>query len=136
MSAADERKSIGDLFKAEWADRLPVAWPNMKFEPPAEAAWCRFSIVQAEARQIEIGGINNEARAEGRVFVQVFVPVGTGDKVARQHCDVAANIFKTHKTLTTPEGCVRFRRPVIRDIGAAGAHYQFNVAIPYLYDTL
>lgn len=108
----------------------------MKFVPPTEAAWARFSIVQAEAAQIEIGGINNQSRREGMVFVQVFVPKDTGDSAARGHCDVAAQIFMSNSQITTDDGRVIFRKPVIRDIGATGAHYQFNVAIPYLYDTL
>lgn len=136
MSAVDERSLIGQHFKTGWANRLPVAWPNTKFEPP-ETSWVRFEIVQADADRIEFGGTVSTRRAEGRVFVQVFVPLGTGDAEARAHCDAVAAIFKANNgQQSSTDGRVIFREPVVRGIGTSGAHYQTNVSIPYQYDSL
>lgn len=138
MSAVDMRAAVGALLSSNWneATHGPIAWPNMTFTPEPTLTFIKFSMSSAQTDQIEFGADNATVRDTGRVFVQVFVPVGKGDKRARELCDILAKLFKDNKQLTTPVGRIIFRRANIKDIGASGPHYQFNVSIPYLYDTI
>lgn len=136
MSAVIERESIGALFNTQWAGRTGIAWPNMTFNPDPQQAYVKFSIVQANADDLEVGSVAQK-RASGRVFVQVFVPEGSGDNEARVLCDAAVAAFTgPNRVMTTADGRIMFRQPTVRDIGASKPHYQYNVSIPYLYDTL
>lgn len=138
MSATTERGVIGKMFSDGWGNRTRVSWPNDKFEPQPGEAFVRFSIMQADTEQIEIGGVRNMVRAVGRVFLLVHVPKHTGDAVARGHADAIAALFDANKELTTPAGDGRFlfRKATTREIGAGDTHYLMNVSVPYLYDTL
>ena len=136
MSAVIEREAIGALFNSQWAGRTAIAWPNMTLTPEPTQSYVKFSIVQGNADDLEVGSVSQK-RATGRVFIQVFVPEGSGDHGARVLCDAAVAAFTgANRVLTTTDGRILFRQPTVRDIGASKPHYQYNVSIPYLYDTL
>lgn len=135
MSEVDLRSSLGELFKAGWGTRTPISWPNMKFEPKPEEAYVKFSIAGGETGQLEFGGENATVRDQGRVFVQVMVPLLSGDKKARELADAVKSIFAAQRQITTTEGRILLRRASSKPIGAVGTHDQTNVSIPYLYDT-
>lgn len=136
MSSVALRQMVGAPFDLFWSGRTRVAWPNAEFEPEPTEEFIKFSMsAAADTEQLEFGANNCTVRETGRMFVQVFVPTGTGDMRARELADTVAEFVKAHPQLTSAAGRLILRRATIKDIGAAGAHYQINVATPYLYDT-
>lgn len=137
MSAELERSIVGTLFEADWvASDAAILWPNVGSEPGPEDSFVRVSIARGEDDRLEFGADNCTVRSYGRVFVQVFVPAGSGDLEARRLCDKAATIFKTNSQISAQDGRMIFRTPSIKAIGTSGAHYQMNVSVPYLFDTI
>lgn len=133
---ASERKAIGQTFKTEWVvgvdPRTPIAYPNKAFTPP-DSAWVRLAIVNGETLRLSLGP-NGEHRWAGIVYVQVFVPQGSGDGEARSLADEAAKIFRDRALATDDGGSITFRSPSIQQIGPDGRWWQLNVICPYQRD--
>ena len=128
MSYSAERSELRDKFDTEWADRIPVDWPNIAFDQPSPPApWCRFRISGGERWRTTFGSHKNNYRNVGLIFIQIFVPVDTGDDEAFQRADEAAEIFRSWGGTN-----IQCRTPVIKEIGADGSgYYQVNVTIPF-----
>lgn len=145
MSTEAERIAIGTLFNTEWGTTTPISWPNRDFTPPVSQEWVRFSVVPADAFKIEIGSGNNQTRTVGLVFVQVFVPVGSGDGRAGELASLAIEVFADKDIQVfdpadgvTVVGRVMFRSPTARSIGIEGEsiYYQLSVSVPYVRDSV
>ena len=72
---------------------VPVAWPNTTFtKPNPPAPWLSVDITSHILGPVELaGGVWQE---EGTLFVDVFVPVGTGSAGARTLAKAVSNIFR------------------------------------------
>ena len=60
--------------------------------PSPSASWIRFSIVNGGAYLPEIG--SRMADELGRAIAQIFVPIGTGDALARQIANSVRNVLQ------------------------------------------
>lgn len=138
MSSVEERSAIGTLFNVNWGSTTPVAWPGVKFTPPEDDNWVRLVFGQFDAFHVEMGPTNAQERAVGLIIVQVFTPLGRGDKTALELADQVTQIFRYNKRVAAGEGDVRFRAPIVGQGGvdAEGLYYQVNVSIPYAHDSV
>jgi hypothetical protein len=139
MSFADDANAIRSRFATEWPPlrpTVPVAYDNAAFDPAADARdadgdpapWVRLTIIPGDGFQASLG-TPRVWRSTGLVTVQVFVPLGQGDGLARELADDVAGLFRG----VSLSGLI-FRAPSLTRIGADGAWYQINVATPYQAD--
>ncbi len=134
----DVRRALALHFETGWQDeaggaRTPVAWPNVSFSPPADAAWVRFTLLPAEARRHLITGQRETGqRITGLVVIQVFTPAGAGDGEAMTLAGVAGDLWTERRIEALPGRDPLFTFvPEIRVIGAAREWFQVNVTIPF-----
>lgn len=133
MTAAFEREAVGTVLQ-NWA-ATPISWPNRDFTPPESSEWIAVSIRAGDSQQIEIGSPTITHRHSGLVYVQIFSPIGKGDKAALDIADQIAALFRRYRQSVTNGGIV-FRTPTIRAVGVDGAFFQVNVSVPYVRDFL
>lgn len=132
MSYADERDAICSRFEAHWASRTPLAWPNRGFAVPPEREWIRLTILDGDTRQVSIGSPGaNIHRHSGVIVIQVFVPIDSGTRTARDLADQAAAIFRNQRF----DG-IRCDVPSVREIGPDGVWFQVNMSCPFRRDEL
>lgn len=96
MASALKAAQIAILtrFKSQWADRTPVAWPNVSFTPPEEGPWVRLDIVWGDAEPSTMGQSGGKRNTiPGVVFVNVFAPIGKGRGAINAEADAARNVF-------------------------------------------
>lgn len=121
--------AIEQHFRAGWAGRTPVHWPDdPDFEPPKDlSAWVRFSSQEGAGTRLTIG---RPARFQwtGLVVVQVFTLAGRGPGPSARLCDAVASIFGDRHLL---EHDIKFGAPDAPVIGRSGAWFQRNVRTPY-----
>lgn len=117
---------------------VPVAWPNVEFDPSrqfdssTQLGWITFTVLTAGAYQASSSGSVVRRRTTGLIEVQVFVPGGSGDRVAIQIADdvIAALSIKTVDGVVIGTA---YPTPVgLTDEG----FYQVNITTEYRYDTL
>jgi hypothetical protein len=133
MSYESQNTELKTRFTTVWANRTPRDMPNMKFSLPSPPApWVRFRISGGDAKRLTIGGGTNWHRNAGIIFVQLFVPIETGDAVITQYADVICDMFR--------DWCgtnITCRTPVVKEVGPDGSGYfQVNVNIPFHRDEL
>lgn len=134
MSYAAQHAAIRERFNDQWADRTPVAWPNVDFTPPNNAAWCRLSINDGDSEHRSMGGDTNIHRHFGTVFVMCFAPVAGGDAASLSNADFACGIFRGWEH--TSSGVYFRRPPFVRSLGIDGEKwYQVNVSARFERDT-
>lgn len=134
MSYEAEHNALRARFEAEWGVTTPIAWMNANFKPTDDAAYVRFIIINADAKQVCFGDAINLYRFPGMVMVQIFTPISKGDKEALQLADQAANIFRNWSDVSTG---IRFLvPPTAKTIGTERNWHQVNVLTPYTRDTL
>lgn len=81
-------------FKTEWADRTPVAWPNVVSTPPEAGPWVRFDIVWGDAEATTMGPAGKMRNTiPGVVFVNVFAAPGKGRGVLNDTADDVRDVF-------------------------------------------
>lgn len=133
MSYTNEFSDLCAAFDRPWNKRIPVSWPNVNFTVPSPAEpWCRFTILNGDASRMSIGapGLNRTVHP-GRVVVQVFVPRGRGEVLARRYADDAAAIFRTLKLSN-----YRFFPPAVAQVSSTvnDDWYQVNMTCPFQRD--
>lgn len=71
----------------------PIAWPNVTFKKPNPVApWLAVECTSHTLDPVELsGGVWQE---EGTLYVDVFVPAGTGTDTARTIAKNVSNIFR------------------------------------------
>lgn len=87
---AAEGATIRARFATLWTT-TDIAWPNRQYTPVQGTAWVRLTIRNASAEQFALLG---QRRSLGVVLVEIYLPDGTGDGVARTHSDSICNIFR------------------------------------------
>jgi hypothetical protein len=123
------REEFNKKFRVQYPDYGRV-FENVAFTPSDNTPWVRLTLREGEANLSAFGGGKNNYRHPGNVQAQVFVPVGTGDGLAREIADFIASIFRG-KRLSS----IRFfNAPYINTIGPDGDWFQVNVICPFEYD--
>jgi hypothetical protein len=130
---------VADIFETPNAEirklllrwtRTPIAWDGLNmgaFTPPTGAPWIRPSITDVSADQRSFGkaGLTHQV---GILFIQVFVPLGSGETQLLQYLRELAGIFRGAKV-----GGLVFREPERRIIGPDEAWYQGNLEVVFDY---
>tara|TARA_Y100001937_G_scaffold108328_1_gene151900 strand:- start:732 stop:1145 length:414 start_codon:yes stop_codon:yes gene_type:complete len=111
---------------------LPIAWPNIDYNPSEGTSWARVTILGGESRIASIGIVGSRRyRAVGTVSIQIFVPSGQGANVGLA---IADDIAAALRGVTT-SGVV-LMATTISPVGRDGAYYQINTSTPFRYDTI
>jgi hypothetical protein len=110
----------------------PTEFPNEPFTKPSPATiWARFTIIDGDELQMDIGDINKTFRATGILAIQLFSPLNIGEIDFLQKADTLADVFRNWCGAT-----VTCRAASVRRVGADGfGWYQINVLVPFKVDT-
>lgn len=140
-TAVDE---MSKLFWEAWEPTgNPVHWPGVAFNvpgtdnsfiPPQDSPWARFAVLHATGGQRSLTGLGNKKKwgREGTLWVQIFVPIGSGLSTAYQ---LAKIVTDAYEGVSTPS-CVWFRNARINEVGATGGYEQLNVRVDFTYDEI
>lgn len=130
MNFSQAEAAVRAHFNTEWDGLTPIAWPDVRFVPPA-GTWVRFTMKNTDGRQASIGNPGaNRFRRTGLVSIQVFQPENKASKDARTKADVAADIF-----IANGLSGFLFKNVNAKDIGPDGSGwYQWNVTAEFQYD--
>lgn len=131
MSNAAELLAIEDRFKNQWAAATPIAYENVAFVPPSNAAWVRLSVLQASSQQQTLGASNALHRTVGVIIVSIFTPKNAGGKAAATLADNAAAIFRNKQF-----SGITCRSPYKQTLGQSGDYHQVNVSVDYYRDDI
>jgi hypothetical protein len=130
---------VADIFETSEAEirklllrwtRTPIAWDGLNnagtFTPPTGAPWIRPSITDVSADQRSFGpaGLVHQV---GILFVQVFVPLGSGKNELLQYLKELGGIFKGKV------GRLTFQQSERRIIGPDESWYQGNLEVVFDY---
>lgn len=121
-----ERATCESLFATGWGSTTPIDYENVPFTAPSAAPWVRIVIRPGPAVTGGTTGSTALNVTTGRVWVQVFVPEGTGTDKARQLADSAASIFGHQRS-----NGLLFLTPEFTAVGVANGYFQYNVSVPY-----
>ena len=150
MAVADYQAAseiIIERFKTQWdithpevsgARDVPVAWPNVQFDPSTQFdqstqdGWVRLTILITDAFPASSSGAKVRQRTVGLVGVQVFTPLGTGDRVAAGIADDVVSALQ----FTTLDGVVIGAATPLPVGTTSEGNYQINVTARFRYDTL
>lgn len=112
---------------------LPIAWPNVKFTPPANQKYLRAVFVPNEASRFLIDS-DGEHQHVGLLQVSVYwtkIAVG-GDQPAREVAALVAAHFTADLKLNSGSVIVRItKRPDVRDLIIEDAAVQIPVMIDW-----
>lgn len=131
MNFDAERISIESRFASLWQSE-DISFENISFKPPRDIQGAALPFVRISIRNsasftdaIAAGSVVNQHT--GRIWVQVFVPEGTGTALARQLADQAAVVFDNARF-----NGIKCYAAEIKSVGNDGlGYYQLNVSIPY-----
>jgi len=110
---------------------LPTQYDNTTtFSRPENGRWARITVKEGEQRQVSIGS-TKRYRKIGILTVQVFTPIGQGDKDARVVADYIAERFRC-----VDDADVHFNTPHMEVIGRTEKWWQVNVTCPFYADDI
>lgn len=126
--------AIKKHFAEQWADRTPVAYDDVAFSIPSDAAWLRLTIQHGMGYQASVGSPgSNQFRREGLVTVQIFTPEGGGAIAAYELADAVTPIFQR---LGRVDG-IAFKDVRLNEVGNRSAGwYHVNIKAEFEYDTI
>jgi hypothetical protein len=125
--------SVYQEFRKKYVEvcSLPTEYPNEEFTRP-NSLWARFTVIEGEEQQLDIGSELKTFRTPGLLIVQLFAPLNSGSIGILSQADVIADAFRNWggPTLTC-------RAATVKEIGNDGyGYYQVNVTVPFHIDEL
>lgn len=133
MSYAAERTAIMTRWHTEWTaahPTIPYAHGNARLDPKADRPWLRITILSGESRQTSFGaGDRGQHRHIGLISIEVFVPLGSGEAVARSLLDTATDIFRTAEF-----SGILCRGPTLAPGQTTPNYYKISATIPFQRD--
>lgn len=121
MTVTADIIALSDRFLSEWNDLTPVAMEGLPALPEQDDAWVRFTIRPGRQNHGNLGRLYEQ---QGRVWLQVFVPVAEGDGLAYELADRFIEIFRSYR-----EGNLICSTPDMNVVGEDGNWLQVNVSI-------
>jgi len=111
------------------ANGAPLYYDNQDVDRPERPSMFGRAIVRhATATRTTVG--NNRFRRFGTVYVQLFVPQGTGTTIIRELSDAIA-----HSLEESPSSLgIRIGDVDINELGSDGTYFQINVSADFNYD--
>ncbi len=108
---------------------VPTVYDNQEDASRTDAAvWCRLSILDGKARQMDIVAANAFIESVGEVRADIFTPLNAGDKEARDFADT----IRKHFTSTTVNNVV-YEVPSVATRGRQENYWMITVIIPFRY---
>lgn len=131
MGFASDSQTIRERFNTEWPleqPTIPFSFADVDYNPPKNITWVRLNVLPGDQRQVGLGRVRRFRRI-GTVLVQIFVPAGSGDGLAKELADSVANIFMGR----TVNGVI-FRGTSVDRLGVDGAWTLWRAETPYQAD--
>lgn len=122
---------FGRLGQLVLSQVMPIAWPNVTFEPPADHRYLRVQFIPNLANRVLIGS-DGPHQHMGLMQVSVCWPKGVGEIAARDAAGAVAAHFPCDLRLLVGERFVRItKRPDVRDMIVEDVAIQIPVMIPW-----
>lgn len=131
-------KSIKDAIKFKFetdisvGQSIPTQYDNQGSTPPENALWIRFSVLPGDSLQKSIGAPGlNVTRHIGIIIIEIFSPIGTGDKDAYDTIELIRIAF-----IPGTYNGILYRTGKASSQGRVGSWSKINFTIPYQSDEL
>ena len=131
MGWAADSQVIRDRFNTQWPieqSTVPFSFADVDYKPTPDQPWVRLNVLTGNQRQVGLGK-KRRFRRIGIVLVQIFVPAGSGDGLAKELADSVADIFMGR----TVSGII-FRASDLDRIGVDGSWALWRSTTPYQAD--
>lgn len=131
MGFTSDSQTIRERFNTQWPieqPTIPFSFADVDYNPVKDEPWVRLNILTGNQRQVGMGSIRRFRRT-GVVLVQIFVPAGSGDGLAKELADSVANLFMGR----TINGVI-FRGTRLDRVGVDGAWAVWRSETPYQAD--
>lgn len=134
-STYDEaREALSGLAVTSWntvTSNAPLFFDNLNAERPKKPThFGRLHIRHFASSIASLGGTTKRWRRNGRMYVQVFDPVGTGMNKLDETAEGLVIAFENAGGI----GNVWFRGVSAREIGSDGDYRQVNVEVDFTWD--
>lgn len=133
MPHATDAQTIRNRFNSQWDTEQPtvvLTYSDVNYKPVEGNAWVRVNVLPGEQTQVSMGD-QRRFRRIGVVAVQIFVPAGSGDGLAREIADSVATIVQG-RTLSG----VILRGTGLTRVGVEGPWSIWTADTPYQADDL
>lgn len=131
MAWNDAVTAIKQLLAASWTT-TPIALFNDSFDAPEGAPWVLLTVKNDRTENYTMGVPGNRLyRYDGRIILDVFVPINSGNDLAFQYANALGEIFRNQFFSN-----VRTWAPDPEGDGSndeSGNWYRTGVTIPYQY---
>jgi hypothetical protein len=109
-----------------------VAWPNgPKIDPSPVDTF--FRVTHFTAEPVKIGTADNEAdRVDGFTQVDIYIPVGSGTKVARDYIRALSQHFSPAAVLDADGIPIKMKYTEVETNHTQGAHYMMTALLHYV----
>ncbi|HEX2554238.1 MAG TPA: phage tail terminator-like protein [Microvirga sp.] len=132
MGYASEREAIEGRWETSWNNRTRTAYEGHSFDPPKNAAWCRLTIRNGEARRVSTGSPgSNLHRHVGVIFVEIYTPGGQGTQAARVLADHALAVFQGAQFAN-----ITCDTPYVSNTGQESPWLVMTIIVPFHRDEL
>lgn len=139
MTPLQFRDALFGAWDAYWAQRTPVAWPNVPYDPGAEVdAYVELQLAgNAEDGRVPTATSANAAgnhREQGTLGVSIYVRQGNGTDRAYELADDVTKFFEPAQARAVP-ATVFSRVSAPQPVGPDGAWWQLLVTATYTHFT-
>ncbi|RLI53406.1 MAG: hypothetical protein DRP09_15780 [Candidatus Thorarchaeota archaeon] len=128
MTFEAENTAIESRFSANFT-ATPIKWDNVAFAQPTDSPWVEINIIDGNAFPASLNGGSVLYRHTGIISVNIYVPVGTASKVARQYADQIAAIYRGQQFSS-----INCYEASIHRLGERDGWFVFNVTVPFYRD--
>jgi len=135
MSLDQARQAITDAFQTEFATAypgVPIAFENVRFKQPTNAAWVHFAMIPGDAVRRDIS--TGKYRHYGVINVTILVPQDTGTKESTELTDKVFSIV-ADRQWSTATGSLKTYGAQRRTRGVINGWYTRNVMLEFRYDS-
>ena len=106
MTLEEIRSATMASICSTWATKTMIDMPNQPFTAPTNAAWIRPVLKFGNTFMGEIGDADGIGLRTGVLMISIFVPPGTGIKVANGYANTLEKLFRRKDI-----GDVMFKEP-------------------------
>ncbi len=136
----EERKAIQTRFDTAWGAgpyaTISVAYENVDFDPPVNAAYVALYIRPGSGDQISLGSGEQWSRYIGVILFSIYVPANSGQKQANDIAEFIALIFQKQQFTAGAKSSIVCDIPSITVIGKEANLFRTDLSIPFQRDTL
>ncbi len=127
MNAEDIRSAVMATISSTWGTKTLIDFPNLPFTAPSNASWIRPRLKFGNSFVGELGGDGLGLRT-GVLMISIFVPPGSGTKIAGDYSKILENLFRRADI-----NGVMFDEPDTDDAGVdeGNGFYHFVTSCPF-----